>query len=235
MTQLLVSVRDADEATTALVSGAHLIDVKEPQRGSLGAADLETVEAIVRVVNERVSVSVALGELLEIDATAFARVPRGVRYAKVGLAGCANVCDWAAHWQQCLEHLPSDVIPVAVVYADQMAAAAPPAHSIIREAARLHCGAVLVDTWQKRAGNLLDHWSVQQVHEFVSDVGSQGMLSVVAGSLTIASLGTILPTRPDVIAVRGAACQGDRTGKIVGMKVEQLRAMLVERRQITTV
>ncbi len=39
MTRLLVSVRSAAEAEIALSAGADLIDVKEPSRGSLGAAD----------------------------------------------------------------------------------------------------------------------------------------------------------------------------------------------------
>ena len=36
---LLVSVRSADEAIAALAGGADVIDVKEPNRGALGAAD----------------------------------------------------------------------------------------------------------------------------------------------------------------------------------------------------
>ena len=39
MSRLLVSVRSAAEAEVALGAGADLIDVKEPSRGSLGAAD----------------------------------------------------------------------------------------------------------------------------------------------------------------------------------------------------
>ena len=39
MTRVLVSVRDALEARIALDCGVDLIDVKEPLRGPLGAAD----------------------------------------------------------------------------------------------------------------------------------------------------------------------------------------------------
>ena len=38
MTKLLVSVRDADEARDALSVGVDLLDVKEPDQGSLGRA-----------------------------------------------------------------------------------------------------------------------------------------------------------------------------------------------------
>src|SRR5207244_7336185 len=39
MTGLLVSVRSAAEAETALAGGADVVDVKEPRRGALGPAD----------------------------------------------------------------------------------------------------------------------------------------------------------------------------------------------------
>ena len=53
--RLLVSVRNADEAIAALAGGAHVIDVKEPERGSLGAADTSAIAEIVLAVNGRVS------------------------------------------------------------------------------------------------------------------------------------------------------------------------------------
>ena len=52
MTQLLVSVRSAEEAEAALAGGAHLIDIKEPTRGALGHADATTIADIVHVVDE---------------------------------------------------------------------------------------------------------------------------------------------------------------------------------------
>ena len=67
MTKLLVSVRDAAEAEDAVEAGAHLIDVKEPTAGSLGAAPVEVVQDVVRVVAGRRPVSAAFGELSEFD------------------------------------------------------------------------------------------------------------------------------------------------------------------------
>src|SRR5690606_38342384 len=46
MTQLLVSVRNRAEALAALAGGADLIDVKEPWRGSLGAAPPHVMEEV---------------------------------------------------------------------------------------------------------------------------------------------------------------------------------------------
>src|SRR5271166_6814929 len=52
--RLLISVRSADEARTALAGGASIIDVKEPDHGSLGQApwsvwrDVHTVASTAR-------------------------------------------------------------------------------------------------------------------------------------------------------------------------------------------
>ena len=54
MAKLLVSVRNAAEAEIALEAGADLIDVKEPKRGSPGAADVATIESVVQAVAGRV-------------------------------------------------------------------------------------------------------------------------------------------------------------------------------------
>ena len=66
--QLLVSVRDVNEADAAIAGNADIIDVKEPARGSLGMASLESIAAIVsRCRNEQNAphCSAALGELQE--------------------------------------------------------------------------------------------------------------------------------------------------------------------------
>ena len=63
---LLVSVRNANEARTALSAGADVIDVKEPNRGPLGAADIGEIAAIVEAVQSRVPVTAAMGELWEL-------------------------------------------------------------------------------------------------------------------------------------------------------------------------
>ncbi|MDP7303223.1 MAG: (5-formylfuran-3-yl)methyl phosphate synthase, partial [Pirellulaceae bacterium] len=67
MTELLVSVRDANEAQQALAGGADVIDVKEPARGALGAADPEVWHHVRRAIPLDVRLSVALGELTDDD------------------------------------------------------------------------------------------------------------------------------------------------------------------------
>lgn len=74
--RLLVSVRNAAEALSAIRGGADIIDVKEPSYGSLGRASLESLTAVekcltdtmsdaTRAGGEPVPLSIALGEVGE--------------------------------------------------------------------------------------------------------------------------------------------------------------------------
>jgi uncharacterized protein (UPF0264 family) len=49
-----------------------------------------------------------------------------------------------------------------------------------------------------------------------------GLFSVIAGSLTIACLDRVVALQPDVIAVRGAACAGGRSGRVDSRNVAEL-------------
>lgn len=229
MTQLLVSVRNADEARLALDAGAGLIDVKEPSRGPLGMPDSSVVREVVTVVGGRVAVSVALGELLEISAPVGPIIPAGVGYAKLGLSGCGDRRDWVERWEAVLEAYPPGVRRVAVVYADWQACRCPAPETIVAAASGQRCEALLVDTFDKSKGRLLDHWSLADLRQFVERVRSAGMAIVLAGSLDAAALTPVLSLEPDWIAVRGAVCRGGREGQLDAALARTLVVCLEQR------
>jgi uncharacterized protein (UPF0264 family) len=116
--QLLVSVRNADEALSAKRGRVEIIDVKEPLHGSLGRADAETILSIGRAVSRPVELasdcgssefesgnwqsrsclSLALGEVLDWHREpadvlcSYQNVIQVARpaYLKLGLAGLKN-------------------------------------------------------------------------------------------------------------------------------------------------
>lgn len=223
--RLLVSVRSVEEAAIALDAGVDLIDVKEPRRGPLGAADAEVIRGIVALAADRVPVSAALGELRDWNETPLQRLaelPRGLRFAKFGLAGAAETADW----RECLTHawnsLPAQVSAVAVSYADWRAAAAPTPQEVLSISQAGRCGALLLDTWDKSCGSVLKHWSPPQIRQWIEQARGAGRLSVVGGSLTPELIAGLGPLAPDYVAVRGAACLGDRSEAIDATRVSEL-------------
>ena len=221
MTKLLVSVRDVAEARIALVGGADLIDVKEPSRGALGAADAATIDSVVAHVAGRVPVSAALGELLSANRLE-ASLGGRVSYAKFGLSGCLGANDWTHRWQAAIRSLPRHVTPVAVAYADWQAAGAPDPWEVLARAGHFGCGAVLVDTFDKKSGPLGRHISLADLARFIAAARSARLVCVVAGRLGRREIGEILPLEPDYVGVRGAACSGGRTGRLQPARVRRL-------------
>ena len=227
ITKLVISVRSRDEALVALSAGADVIDVKEPSRGSLGAAEPATLAAVVCCVAGRAPVSAALGELLdvidsELSESAAANIPAELLFAKFGLAGCGKHVDWQQRWEQALGQFPQGVAAVGVVYADWQAALAPPPAQVIAAAGRLGCRVVLVDTFAKDGRGLLDLWTLQEVNMHVEACREHGLQSALAGSLRTETLRQVLPLAPDYVAIRGAACDGHRGGSLSASKVRQL-------------
>ncbi len=221
MTRLLVSVRSAEEAEQALAGGAALIDVKEPDRGPLGAAAASVIAAVVQRVGGRAPVSAALGELHEGNALQ-ASLARRVAFAKFGLAGCGDDLRWKDRWRAEVRLLPEGVAPVGVVYADWSAARAPDPREVLAAAAELGCGALLVDTYDKSAGSVANLWSHQQLRWLVTEARAAGMRSVVAGSLCLDDLKALAWLEPDYFGVRRAACSGGRSGRLSAARVDEL-------------
>ena len=247
MTRLLVSVRDAHEAQIAVDSGADLIDLKEPERGPLGAVDPFVAEECLRMVDGRAPVSLALGELLEFGSTDARQMPLGAAFAKLGLAGCAEHADWQVLWAAARSQFAADTDAVAVIYADWQAAAAPSPEEVLEAIADSEragvngyvcrpCRVVLVDTFDKSAGGLLDHWSIDDLSKFARRVRQTEMLLVLAGSLDHKAIKALLSLEPDYVGVRRAACVGGRNGRLDASQVRRLcelvRGEVVKREKV---
>ncbi|MFO0954649.1 MAG: (5-formylfuran-3-yl)methyl phosphate synthase [Isosphaeraceae bacterium] len=231
MASLLVSVRSAEEARAALQGGASVIDVKEPERGPLGRADFSVWEEVRRAVPSGTPVSVALGELNEwcpLDRPAVPPEPpsqgtlpsrfRGFCFRKVGLAGAGD--RWSEAWDRVRSYMGVGPSWVAVIYADWERADAPAPGRVLDVALKTEdCAGVLIDTWDKSKPSPIDlTW-----REWVDRARSSGLLTAVAGGLDAAAIERLAPLRPDIFAVRSAACYGgDRLAGVDPFRVSQL-------------
>ena len=218
-TQLLISVRNADEARAALIGGADLIDIKEPSAGPLGMAKRHTIDAILREIAGRRPVSAALGELA--DTTAIAPLPDALRYVKLGLAHAP--ADWRARLHACAKLLGPHRF-IAVAYADHARTAAPPVDEVLDWAVSHGVAGLLLDTAIKDGRGLLDWCTASALRGWTEMAHRHGMLVALAGSLSEKALPQVLPCGADVIAVRGAACaQQNREATVQSTCVRQLK------------
>jgi uncharacterized protein (UPF0264 family) len=226
MPSLLVSVRSLDEMSAARVGGADLIDIKEPLNGSLGRASSSVIAEIAAAIGTNQPVSAAFGELVNSSDDP---VPAGLRYAKWGLSQCAEVSDWPARLATRaaeIRKLNPGCDAVGVAYADWKRAQAPDPGDVCREASRIGCAVLLVDTFVKDGTHLLNWLSADALHVLRDACDAWGMELALAGGITAAMLPGLLDLKPDWIAVRGAACVDGRNGTICPRRVQELAELV---------
>ncbi len=221
---LLVSVRSAREAAAALEGGADLIDVKEPDRGSLGRATDDVIAEVLAVVARRCPVSAALGELLE--GTPLPSAIRQLAYVKWGLADCRDR-DWRSLLQKEFSRLAErapNCQPVVVAYADHLRASAPHPEDICTFVEN-HKGAVLLlDTWQKDGIGLLTWVLPSELQLLCRRLHASARAMALAGSLDAEQVCRLRFLCPNWFAVRGAACTGGR--RQAEIEPEKVRALV---------
>jgi (5-formylfuran-3-yl)methyl phosphate synthase len=238
---LLVSVRNALEARAAVVGGCDLLDVKEPARGPLGMADRPMMAAIAefaagcRGTATPLPCSAALGELVDWESRrsepAFA-VPAGIGYLKLGAAGIASAERWIAAWRLVQSRLEtpagSDVQWVAVAYADWRQAESLEPSQMLAAARAVNCSVLLLDTFDKRSGNLLEVTDCSTLRRLVGAARQVGLKIALAGGLRRGQLAELAELGPDLVGVRSAACAGGRrTNPISAGAVRALKRELI--------
>lgn len=227
--QLLVSVRSWQELSLVRRLAVAVIDFKEPLAGPLAA----TSSRLWRLAAEQLAtgpppgpvsprLSAALGECYQATATAIAgQVPATFAYAKAGPAGVRSVGQLAEQWRLIRRRLPESVALVAVAYADHVAAGCPPPEEIFAAAGDAGLTTWLLDTFVKPTDALpaLPDERLLAIQAVCRAANSRWAL---AGSLTRqrAAHYRRIGLAPDLFAVRGAVCDGCRSGSVVPSKVQ---------------
>jgi len=238
--RLLVSVRSADEALSAIHGGADILDVKEPAHGSLGMADIQVISDIafqMTADGERLAapppLSVALGELSEwIDEIEFPSLPSEVTFAKLGLSRLKSKGDWRTNWQRVREKFDEGRIQplrwVAVAYADAQVAQAPSLDEVLAAAIDTGCAGLLIDTFGKRGSTLLDLVAADDLTRAADRCHSAGLFFALAGRLSLTDLQQLSSTNADILAIRSAACiASNRESQIEGSRVAAFRQAMI--------
>jgi uncharacterized protein (UPF0264 family) len=233
--QLLVSVRSEEEVAAALEGGADIIDAKEPSHGSIGAVAPRVLGRITERVPAEYPLSIALGDVadprqLEQAISSLDLPPRnGPIYLKVGFAGITSPYAVAellrTAVQAAARHSASPHI-IAVAYADYSLAQTVEADFVRAAALDAGCAGILLDTFKKIGGNLLSWYPTDALARWIGENRKNGLLTAIAGGLGTREVVRISALDPDVVGVRGAACDGGRTGAVNSSRVAQLRNLL---------
>jgi uncharacterized protein (UPF0264 family) len=228
---LLISVRDSDEARAAVAGGADIVDAKDPAGGALGGLPAATLRAIRDALPAGTPFTVALGDAptaADVAERLAGLRPGEVQFVKAGFAGLtseAEVRRVLAGVREAIAFLAPCQL-VAVAYADWESAGAPSPAMVVAAAVAEGVGGVLLDTAGKDSGRLTEIVPHGALAAFTAAASSAGLLVALAGSLTEEDLAAVIMAGAQVVGIRGAACDGERTDRVSEARVAAVRVAL---------
>lgn len=228
MTQLLISIRSPEEAALA-ADAADIIDLKSPAEGALGAVSAYVAAAIGEAVGPPAIITAAAGELLDWPSSLSRELlaVRQISILKLGPAGAGHHADWTDRWRDAAAEIAAAGKRLAAVaYADHQAADAPSPAAVLELAIAARAPYLLLDTWDKQAGGLLDYQRPEELKRLFAAARQSGVRTVAAGSLKADDLSRLPQGVIDVVAIRGAACRGDRNRALCPDAIARFRHAL---------
>ncbi len=230
--RLLVSVANAAEASAALAGGADLIDAKDPATGMLTPVAADVFGEIHASVAGARPVTAAIGNALDegaIEEAARVFGLAGARYVKVGFAGIGTAERVGVLTKAAVRGARAagsggrtcEVVAVAYADADRTLGLAP--FALVAAAAQAGAAGMLLDTADKTGPALRSLLDANALGLFVSSVHETGLFVALAGRLSAGDLPAIRDAGADIAGVRGAACDGGRTGPVSAEKVRLLQ------------
>jgi (5-formylfuran-3-yl)methyl phosphate synthase len=183
--------------------------------------------AIVATVAGRRPVTAALGEAgdeVAIETTARAFAAAGASLVKVGFDGISNIRVVDGLARAAVRgarggHAAAGVMLVA--YADAPADAVSPA-ALLEVASSAGAAGVLLDTANKGGPRLTELVGLAWMTEWIRLAHRRSLAVALAGRLRAEDLPVVALSGADVAGVRGAACDGGRSGRIAAPRVREL-------------
>jgi (5-formylfuran-3-yl)methyl phosphate synthase len=224
MTGMLASVNNLSEAKQVDDLRVDIIDLKQPERGALGALDPSTIQQIVNTLGDKATISATVGDLPmqpDIILHAVTQIAAtGVAYVKIGFFPEGD-------WQDCLEALQplcQQHKLIAVLFADCQ-----PNLSNLMAFKTSGFSGVMLDTANKKNGSLTNLMSYQKLAQFINEAKQFGLMTGLAGSLRQQDIPLLLQLEPDYLGFRGALCH--QHNRIAQLNIKQVKRIQGEIRQ----
>lgn len=193
------------------------LDIKDPAKGPLGAANPLDISAVRRLAGPSAVISAAIGDAGDDPAPCGARaVAAGAAGADIVKAGFPDfhpmeVAPFLASVRRTLDGSAPSVRMVAGMYADK--ADGPFLRAFPAEAKKGGAWGCLIDTVEKRGRRLGHFLGPGPLAAFCAECRALGLVSVLAGGLTLEDFPMLESAGPDIAGFRSAVCAGERGAK----------------------
>lgn len=212
--KLLVSVVDNREAMEAVEGGAHIVDVKNPPEGALGANFPWVINEVKRNISP-VEVSATIGDLPNLPGTAalaaLGATTSGADYVKAGLLGPRTSTEatllMKAVCKAVKEFNPKSRV-IAAAYADYADMGSLNPTNLPTVASDSGADGILVDIAAKHDRRLFDYIEEKELAVLARESHDLGLSVAFAGLLDIEDVARCYRLGADIFGVRKSVCEG---------------------------
>lgn len=233
MTQLLISVKNVEEALLALACGADIIDLKDPSVGALGALDMPTSLAIFAVMKHETSkqisgqnsgliFSATVGENHENLDTLIAAIEQRATMGQVIIKIAVSVLfNDEIFFVEMRKLSNAGVKIVAVFFADERVDL-----TLLPTLKQAGFYGAMLDTKNKHK-NLLQTKTIEDLALFTHFCHQHGLKSGLAGSLQAQHVDTLLALNVTYMGFRGGVCNNlKRISNLNATKIDEVKKLL---------
>lgn len=213
--KLLVSVASVAEALRAVEGGAHIVDVKNPREGALGANFPRVIRQVREIVPNTVEVSAAIGDLPNLPGTsslaALGAIISGAHYVKAGLFGVKSPSEATNLMREvckAVKEYDDSSKVIAAGYADFKEVNCLNPLKLPEVARKAGADGVMIDVKIKNHGKLFDLLSDAKLKMFVDTSHKYNLTVALAGSLDEDDIPRVSSLGVDIIGVRRTVCNG---------------------------
>lgn len=219
MAQVLISVRNIEEAKIALKAGVDLIDLKDPDKSAMGMLDLSLVSQIQKALPLDFSLSMACGELCDTPSLP-EFFPRGISFYKFGLSYCKSSGPWVENLlvlKDKVRRLNNSAFIVPVIYGDYFNAKSLNPLMLLELLSDHSFHAIMIDTWLKDGSSVLDWLTIDELLKVQNKCKAKNIKFALAGSLNLPRTIRLFQEgiNPAWFGYRGAACIGESRNQAI--------------------
>ena len=227
MTQLLISVKNVEEALLALASGADIIDLKDPNVGALGALDMPISLTILAAISRHASnqmISTTVGEnhanLNELIAAMQQRAAMAQVILKIAVSDLYYGTNFLVEMRKLVD---AGVKIVAVFFADERVDL-----TLLPIIKRVGFYGAMLDTKNKHK-NLLQTQTKDDLYLFTHFCHQHHLKSGLAGSLQTQHIDSLTEFCATYIGFRGGVCNNfERKSDLSGTKILEVKNLLLQ-------
>jgi|TARA_B100000767_G_scaffold69624_1_gene66270 dihydroneopterin aldolase len=201
MSKILASIKNLSEAKILLNTDIDIIDLKDPSKGALGRLEKNDIEIIINYINNEKLTSSTVGDLPNSEKLISKNVNEisstNVDFIKIGV--------YDNNYIETLCKIKSCKKLIAVFFADLFL----PTESEIKNLRDSGFSGVMVDTSNKKSGNLFNHLSYTEINNFLTTAKNVNLLTGIAGSINETHINEVIKLNPNYMGFRGALCENN--------------------------